>query len=272
MTIEQIRPARTGQTDTVSYRQVYHRRIARKILAEFSHERALSPVETGPGRYVVGSADGRTDYHFRAEVLSLESWAIEESSLRRVRDGEELPVDAVALVVDLAPMLGIGPQALPEYLEEFINTVAISADRPDERRITAADLAHADFQSIERTMTEGHPCIVANAGRLGFSADDIDRYAPEVGNHFRLVWVAARREDCDVATVSGVELATTRSKGRDSASAAARAAKRRKAPPRATSPCVLPQGMSYSTTWKRPTGPSRRPRRKAPARPVSAPS
>ncbi len=205
MTIEQIRPARTGQTDTVSYRQVYHRRIARKILAEFSHERALSPVETGPGRYVVGSADGRTDYHFRAEVLSLENWAIEESSLRRVRDGEELPVDAVALVVDLAPMLGIGPQALPEYLEEFINTLAISADRPDERRITAADLAHADFQTIERTMTEGHPCIVANAGRLGFSADDIDRYAPEVGNHFRLVWVAARREDCDVATVSGVD-------------------------------------------------------------------
>ncbi|QMU22307.1 IucA/IucC family protein [Gordonia rubripertincta] len=205
MTIEQIRPVTTAQQSTVSYRQVYHRRIARKILAEFSHERALSPVETGPGRYVVGSADDRTEYHFRAEVLSLENWAIEESSLRRVRDGEELPVDAVALVVDLAPMLGIGPQALPEYLEEFINTLAISADRPDERRITATDLAHADFQTIERTMTEGHPCIVANAGRLGFSADDIDRYAPEVGNHFRLVWVAARREDCDVATVTGVD-------------------------------------------------------------------
>ncbi|MBM7280423.1 IucA/IucC family siderophore biosynthesis protein [Gordonia rubripertincta] len=205
MTIEQIRPVTTAQQYTVSYRQVYHRRIARKILAEFSHERALSPVETGPGRYVVGSADDRTEYHFRAEVLSLENWAIEESSLRRVRDGEELPVDAVALVVDLAPMLGIGPQALPEYLEEFINTLAISADRPDERRITATDLAHADFQTIERTMTEGHPCIVANAGRLGFSADDIDRYAPEVGNHFRLVWVAARREDCDVATVTGVD-------------------------------------------------------------------
>ncbi|MCK8613062.1 IucA/IucC family protein [Gordonia sp. C13] len=205
MTIEQIRPVRTAQQSTVSYRQVYHRRIARKILAEFSHERALRPVETGPGRYLVGSADGRTEYHFRAEVLSLENWAIEETSLRRVRDGEELPVDAVALVADLAPMLGIGPQALPEYLEEFINTLAISADRPDERRITATDLAHADFQTIEKTMTEGHPCIVANAGRLGFSADDIDRYAPEVGNHFRLVWVAARREDCDVATVSGVD-------------------------------------------------------------------
>ncbi len=125
--------------------------------------------------------------------------------MRRVRRGEELPVDAIALVVDLAPLLGIGPQALPDYLEEFINTLAISADRPDERRVTATDLAYADFQTIEKTMTEGHPCIVANAGRLGFSAEDIERYAPEVGNHFRLAWVAARREDCDVATVSGVD-------------------------------------------------------------------
>ncbi|ATD69331.1 MULTISPECIES: IucA/IucC family protein [Gordonia] len=205
MTVEQIRHTRTAPSDTVSYRQTYHRRIARKILAEFSHERALSPVETAPGHYVVSSADGDTEYRFRAEILALENWAIDESSLRRVRRGEELPVDAIALVVDLAPLLGIGPQALPDYLEEFINTLAISAERSDERRVTAADLAYADFQTIEKTMTEGHPCIVANAGRLGFSAEDIERYAPEVGNHFRLVWVAARREDCDVATVGGVD-------------------------------------------------------------------
>lgn len=190
---------------TFSYRQTYHDRIARKILAEFSHERALTPVETSPGAYVVTSADGRTEYRFRAEVLSLENWAIDESSLRRVRDGEELPIDAVALVIDLAPMLGIGPQALPEYLEEFVNTLTLSADRPDERRIAARDLAHADFQTIEKTMTEGHPCIVANAGRLGFSASDVERYAPETGHQFRLVWVAARREDCDVATVGGLD-------------------------------------------------------------------
>ena len=193
-----------GGSGARSHRQTYHTRIAKKILAEFSHERALAPVASGDG-YIVSSADGRTDYHFRADRLALDSWAIDESTLRRVRDGAELPIDAVAMIVDLAPFLGIGPQALPEYLEEFINTLAISADRPDERRIPATDLAHADFQTIEATMTEGHPCIVANAGRLGFSADDIERYAPEVGNHFRLVWLAVRREDCDVATVSDVD-------------------------------------------------------------------
>lgn len=212
LAVSALRPVpaaeRRARGSSVSYRQTYHRRIARKILAEFSHERALSPVETSPGAYAVRSADGGTEYRFRAEILSLENWAIDESSIRRVRDGEELPVDAVALVTDLAPMLGIGPQSLPEYLEEFVNTLALSADRPDERRITARDLARADFQTIEQTMTEGHPCIVANAGRLGFSAEDISRYAPEAGNPFRLVWVAARREHCEVATVAGVDYDT----------------------------------------------------------------
>ncbi len=194
-----------GASGPPTYRQAYHTRIAKKILAEFSHERALTPVETGAGTYTVRSVDGHTEYRFRAERLALDSWAIDESSLRRVRNGEDLPLDAIALIVDLAPLLGIGPQALPEYLEEFINTLAISTERPDERRVAAADLARSDFQTIEKTMTEGHPCIVANAGRLGFSATDIERYAPEVGNHFRLVWLAARREDCDVATVSDVD-------------------------------------------------------------------
>ena len=31
-------------------------------------------------------------------------------------------------------------------------------------------------------MTEGHPCFVANNGRLGFGVDDYLRYAPEAAS------------------------------------------------------------------------------------------
>ncbi|WP_109524050.1 MULTISPECIES: IucA/IucC family protein [Nocardia] len=188
-----------------SFWQTYNTRIAKKILAEFCHERCIRPVELSPGEYVVHSDDRETEYLFRAEVLSLESWLIDEMSLRRIRRGERLRVDAVDLVIDLGGSLGIAREALPEYLEEFTNTLAISANRPDTRRIAAADLARSDFQTIERTMTEGHPCIVANAGRLGFSVDDVERYAPESGATFALRWVAVWRENCDFAAVSGVD-------------------------------------------------------------------
>ncbi|MEU0544630.1 IucA/IucC family protein [Nocardia sp. NPDC005978] len=185
--------------------QTYETRIATKILAEFCHERFVHPVELTPGVYVLHSDDGLTEYGFRAEVLSLDSWCIDESSLRRTRDGESARIDATQLIIDLSGSLGIPRDALPEYLEEFTNTLIMSANRPDERRIAAAELAVADFQTIERTMTEGHPCIVANAGRLGFSAHDVENYAPEWGSRFALTWVAVRREHCEFAAVEGVD-------------------------------------------------------------------
>ncbi|MBF6212367.1 IucA/IucC family siderophore biosynthesis protein [Nocardia puris] len=188
-----------------SFWQIYNARIAKKILSEFCHERFVHPAELSPGLFVVYSDDGRTEYRFRAEILALDSWSIDESSLRRIRDGVELRVDSLALIVDLAGSLGIPAESLPEYLEEFTNTLTISTNRPDARRIAAAELAEADFQTIERTMTEGHPCIVANAGRLGFSADDVERYAPESGGRFPLTWVAALRENTEFAAVSGVD-------------------------------------------------------------------
>lgn len=190
---------------TCSYRQVYNTRLARKILAEFCHERFLRPTELSPGEYVVHSDDRETEYRFRAEVLSLDSWCIDPASLRRIRRGEQLPIDSIDLLVDLSGRLGIPGDALPEYLEEFVNTATISMNRPDSRRIPAADLAVADFQTIEKTMTEGHPCLVANAGRLGFTADDIERYAPESGGRFALIWVAVLRANTDFAAISGID-------------------------------------------------------------------
>lgn len=190
---------------THSHWQTYQTRAATKILAEFCHERFVRPDALAPGEYRVRSDDGRTEYRFRAELLALDSWCIDPATLRRFRDGTALPIDAVALIVDLRERLGIPAEALPEYLEEFTNSIMIGAGRPEQRRIPAAALAAADFQTVERTMTEGHPCLVANAGRLGFSAADVERYAPECGPRFRLVWLAVLRANTDFAAVRDVD-------------------------------------------------------------------
>src|SRR5690606_12135675 len=47
------------------------------------------------------------------------------------------------------------------------------------------------IQAIEMAMTEGHPCFVANNGRIGFDAMDCRAYAPEAGAPVKLVWLAA---------------------------------------------------------------------------------
>ncbi|WP_236654342.1 IucA/IucC family protein [Streptacidiphilus anmyonensis] len=183
-----------------------NRLLVRKALAEFAHERLITPLPLpdGGGWYGVASDDHAVAYRFRAELLTLDHWRIEADSIVRLRsadgDGDEgadaggvdveLPLEAGALVLELRRSLGLSDEVLPLYLEEITSTLAATAFKLSLPSVTSAELAAADFQSIEAGMTEGHPCFVANSGRLGFDAVDQLRYAPEAGAPVRLLWVA----------------------------------------------------------------------------------
>lgn len=195
------------------YWDVYGRRLAAKILAEFSHERMIEPEPMGAGMFRVAADDLLTTYEFSAQQLALDSWWIDPTSVQRRHKGEQLPVDPIALIGDLECRCGLGgPEVSREtvttYVEELINTLAVGAQRPPERRMIAAELVHADFQQIEAAMTEGHPCFVANAGRKGFGAADIHRYAPEHAPRINLIWLAVATQDCTFSAMGDLDYAT----------------------------------------------------------------
>jgi siderophore synthetase component len=171
-----------------------NRLLVRKALAEFAHERLIAPEPSADGRYVVRSDDGAVEYTFAARVLRLLHWQIDADSITRRRDGVELPLDALELILELREALSLDDSVLPVYLEEISSTLAGSAYKLAQPPVRAVDLARAPFQTVESSMTEGHPCFVANNGRLGFSAAEYHLYAPEVGRPIRLLWLAARRE------------------------------------------------------------------------------
>lgn len=171
-----------------------NRLLVRKALAEFAHERLITPEPAGPGRWLVRGDDGTVEYRFAAERLALDHWHIDAASITRHRDGGELPPDAVDLCLELRDTLGLTDAVLPVYLEEITSTLAGAAYKLGKPAVTAAELAAADFQTVETQMTEGHPCFVANNGRLGFGAHDYHRYAPEAAAPVRLLWLAAHRD------------------------------------------------------------------------------
>ncbi|MFT3922297.1 MAG: IucA/IucC family siderophore biosynthesis protein [Myxococcales bacterium] len=90
--------------------------------------------------------------------------------------------------------LGMTSALLPVYLQEISATLYAAAYKHERQVLSAADLVHADFQEIETSMAEGHPCFVANSGRVGFDADDYIAFAPEAGTDIRIVWLAAHRQ------------------------------------------------------------------------------
>ncbi|WP_062008702.1 IucA/IucC family protein [Streptomyces hygroscopicus] len=171
------------------------RLLIRKALAEFTHERLLAP-EPGPdGRYAVTSDDSAVTYRFAAQVLSLDHWLVDADSItRHDSDGAELPLDALDFFIELRRQLGLGEDILPVYLEEISSTLSGTAYKLAAEPVAAAQLAKSGFQEIEAGMTEGHPCFVANNGRLGFGVHEYLSYAPETASPVQLIWLAARRD------------------------------------------------------------------------------
>ncbi|MGA4727943.1 IucA/IucC family protein [Micromonospora taraxaci] len=186
-----------------------NRLLVRKALAEFTHERLLTP-EPVPGTddrqwYEVSSDDGTVTYRFAARVLALEHWQIDADSITRHCDGTSTPPDAVDFVIELRDTLGLSARVLPVYLEEITSTLAGTAYKLAQAAPSAAELAEADFQTIETSMTEGHPCFVANNGRLGFGVDEYHSYAPEVAAPIRLEWLAAHRDHSTFSSAADLD-------------------------------------------------------------------
>ena len=184
------------------------RHLVAKAIAEFAHERLLSPVaapdETGD-RWVLTTPAGDTTYSFAAQRLALDHWAVDATTLARVVKDEPAELDAQDFVVELADLLGIPDALLPTYLEELAATLAAACWKLTHATAGVDELLTADYQEIEAAMTEGHPAFVANSGRVGFGADDYAAYAPETGSAVRLHWLAARREHTLLAGDASVQ-------------------------------------------------------------------
>ncbi|MDX2357325.1 GNAT family N-acetyltransferase [Dietzia sp. PP-33] len=181
-----------------------HRHLCAKALAEFSHERLITPAAaTERDEFEVRAGDEL--WRFRARVLPLEHWVVDAGSIRREVDGRPVEPDAQALVIALAPVLGIPESLVGVYLEEIAATLGSAAFCLHHRDRPVQELAGADLQEVEGAMTEGHPGFVANNGRIGLGLTDRHRYTPEAPATVRLVWLAARRDLSHLATVAGLD-------------------------------------------------------------------
>ncbi|MFH8340400.1 IucA/IucC family protein [Streptomyces sp. AM6-12] len=181
-----------------------NRLLLRKALAEFAHERLITPEEDGEG-YVVRSDDGLTAYRFTAVRRALDHWEVDAGSITRQRDGAELPLAALDFFIELKDSLGLSDTILPVYLEEISSTLSGTCYKLAKHQLTSAELVASGFQAIETGMTEGHPCFVANSGRLGFGVHEYLAYAPETAHPVRLLWLAAHRSRAAFTAGAGIE-------------------------------------------------------------------
>jgi siderophore synthetase component len=186
--------------------QQVNRLHLRKVIAELAHELVIAPKELynkqGWGYYVLPADDPAIEYRFRAKLLQLDHWYIETASIEKLVNKNSQPLSSLSFIIEFKQTIGISEEVLPVYLEEINSTLCGSAYMHMYNTTTAADLAVASYQQIEQAMMAGHPCFIANNGRIGFDAHDYPAYAPEAANPFTLIWIAAHKSRTDYAGVT----------------------------------------------------------------------
>ncbi|WP_122095109.1 GNAT family N-acetyltransferase [Rahnella sp. Larv3_ips] len=182
--------------------------LLRKCLSELTHERLLAPEALQSDgvwtAYRLAVPASEVEYRFRARQLPLNDWMIDLDSIQRLDNFTAQPLDALKFIIEFAEQIGISQAMLPTYMEEISSTLYSSAYKLANNHTTARELTEADFQTVETSMTEGHPSFIANNGRIGFDAGDYVRYAPEAANPLKLVWVAVHHDKAHFASTENL--------------------------------------------------------------------
>ncbi|MCZ1018438.1 IucA/IucC family protein [Streptomyces noursei] len=165
------------------------RRLFAKTLAEFAYEEILVPEPDGTApdgspRYRLRVTDDLT-YRFTAHRSAYGHWRVAPHSIAPHAD----PLRFLTHAHDT--VLGLSGDTTGHLIRELTATLAADT-RLDATALSAAELADLDYAALEGHQT-GHPWLVANKGRLGFSAADAETWAPEARTPQRLPWLAAHR-------------------------------------------------------------------------------
>ncbi|MDT0266180.1 IucA/IucC family siderophore biosynthesis protein [Streptomyces sp. DSM 44915] len=170
------------------------RALFAKMLAEFAYEGIITPyAEHGePGGYALPVNEELT-YRFRARRGAYGHWRIDPASITPAAD----PLAFIAAAHDT--VLSLSGDTTGHLMRELTATLAADAALAAGQLPVAgqAELGHAALEGHQT----GHPWLVANKGRLGFSAGDVARWAPESRTPSRLPWLAVHRS---LATYRGV--------------------------------------------------------------------
>lgn len=164
--------------------------LVAKSLGELSHEQLLKPSELGSGSCELNLASG-VCYRFRAWRTVWDFLRVDPSSLQR--DGKAVE-SAGQFFVDAATELGMNEITLGNFLEEMQNTLFADLRLAEKTAsLTAEEISRWPGWKVQSVLN-GHPKILLNKGRLGWSGADFERYAPESGAVFRLRWIAVKKE------------------------------------------------------------------------------
>lgn len=193
----------TGYINESSWSQA-NRFLIRKMLICFFYEKIIFPKCYSLNNYVLHIESEDVSYCFSAASYWIEHLDIEINSIKKIKNGKEIDLDALSFVLELKDKLIINEKVLPVYLDEVIATLNGMAYKLQANKLNAKELAHADYQTVEASMNEGYPLMVANNGRHGFDSIDYFKYAPECAEKQQVLWIAVHKSKAEFSSICSI--------------------------------------------------------------------
>jgi len=189
-----------------------NRKLLSKSIGELMHEQIANPEIINEDTEGITYFKLRTDfentsYTFAAAKRRMDYWHVLEESIKKI-DGEHdnSDIDVPTFFLENQKSFNIEPFTLARYTEELFNTLYADITALKKGRLSALEMANTDYQTLESQM-EGHPWIIVNKGRIGFSSLDYSKYAPESGKTLKLLWLAAHKSSATFHSLDDITAA-----------------------------------------------------------------
>lgn len=158
-----------------------------KAIGELTFEQVLKPVQVGESWELILSSG--IHYSFTGWMSTWEHLRINPTSIQR--NGESA-ISSAQFFIDSQTETNMDDIVLGNFLEEMNNTLFSDIKLIEKRMKHQVDeVVHWDGEKIQ-TILNGHPKILLNKGRVGFSGQDFSEYTPESGKSFKLFWIAIK--------------------------------------------------------------------------------
>lgn len=175
-----------------------NRDLIAKTIAELMHEERLKPVavsqdEEGYTIFSLETGFENIEYSFRGQERMMDFWHIDKASITKTENGEKTDIlNIPQFFLEMQAVFDLDSNTLAKYTEELLHTLYCDSLILSRGIMTSKDLASSNYQTVEHQMT-GHPWVIVNKSRLGFSPTDLETFAPEADKSLKVLWFAAHK-------------------------------------------------------------------------------
>lgn len=176
-----------------------NRDLMAKTFAELIHEERLKPIpvfqdEAGFTVFRLETGLDNIEYSFRGQERMMDYWHIDKDSIVKIENEVKSQIlNVPQFFLEMQTVFDLDSNTLAKYTEELLHTLYCDALILSRGIISSKDLASTNYQTVEHQMT-GHPWVIVNKSRLGFSPSDLEVYAPEAGQDIKVLWLAAHKD------------------------------------------------------------------------------